>query len=389
MKPTALLVNTSRAELIEPGALVAALHEGRPGKAAVDVFEHEPLTDPDDAVARLPNALCTPHLGYVERDNYEFAYGNAFDQIAAFARGSPDQRSQPRCAETGCTAMNLELDGKVVLITGGSKGIGLACARAFGREGARVAIVSRSEENLDAAKAALGVPTACRQRASPPICRTGVRRRKWSRRSRSRSGPIAVLVNSAGGARRVPPGELTPDKWRAAMDAKFFTYMNVMDYVLPRMVARRAGAIVNIVGTGGKIASPMHLPGGAANAALMLASAGLAAAWGSAGVRVNVINPAATMTERLQMSLEVGIASMTGKPPEELLRLNQQRIPAAALRKAGRGGRRRAFPRQRKILLRDRSFADDGRRSHATGRLAGPTARTSDGRKECSLGTSS
>lgn len=89
MKPTALLVNTSRAELIEPGALVAALKNGRPGKAAVDVFEREPLTNPDDGLLRLPNALCTPHLGYVERNNYEFAYGNAFDQIVAFAEGSP------------------------------------------------------------------------------------------------------------------------------------------------------------------------------------------------------------------------------------------------------------------------------------------------------------
>lgn len=89
MKPTALLVNTSRAELIKPGALVAALREGRPGKAAVDVFEREPLTDPDDPLLSLPNALCTPHLGYVERDNYEFAFGNAFDQILAFANGTP------------------------------------------------------------------------------------------------------------------------------------------------------------------------------------------------------------------------------------------------------------------------------------------------------------
>jgi D-3-phosphoglycerate dehydrogenase / 2-oxoglutarate reductase len=89
MKPTAMLVNTSRAELIQPGALVAALQSGRPGKAAVDVFEHEPLTNPDAPLLRLPNALCTPHLGYVERDNYEFGYGNAFDQILAFARGAP------------------------------------------------------------------------------------------------------------------------------------------------------------------------------------------------------------------------------------------------------------------------------------------------------------
>ena len=89
MKPTALLVNTSRAELIEPGALVAALRSGRPGKAAIDVFDREPLTDASDPLLGLPNALCTPHLGYVERDNYEFAYGNAFDQIIAFAAGSP------------------------------------------------------------------------------------------------------------------------------------------------------------------------------------------------------------------------------------------------------------------------------------------------------------
>jgi D-3-phosphoglycerate dehydrogenase len=89
MKPTALLVNTSRAELIQPGALVAALRSGLPGKAALDVFEHEPLTDPADPLLQLPNALCTPHLGYVERDNYEFAYGNAFDQIVAFAKGTP------------------------------------------------------------------------------------------------------------------------------------------------------------------------------------------------------------------------------------------------------------------------------------------------------------
>lgn len=89
MKPTALLVNTSRAELIQPGALVAALKSGSPGKAAIDVFEREPLTDAADALLGLPNALCTPHLGYVERDNYEFAYGNAFDQIVAFAEGNP------------------------------------------------------------------------------------------------------------------------------------------------------------------------------------------------------------------------------------------------------------------------------------------------------------
>lgn len=89
MKPDALLVNTSRAELIEPGALVAALREGRPGRAAVDVYEQEPLP-PDDPLLALDNALCTPHLGYVERDAYEFGFGKVFDQILAYAAGRPE-----------------------------------------------------------------------------------------------------------------------------------------------------------------------------------------------------------------------------------------------------------------------------------------------------------
>jgi NAD(P)-dependent dehydrogenase (short-subunit alcohol dehydrogenase family) len=221
--------------------------------------------------------------------------------------------------------MNLELDGKVVLITGGSKGIGLACARAFGREGAHVAIVSRSSDNLCAARATLAAEGVDVTSIEADLS-DGAQAERAVIATEEQVGPVAVLINSAGGAVRVPPRELTPDKWRVAMDAKFFTYMNVMDFILPRMVSRRAGSIVNIIGTGGKIASPIHIPGGAANAALMLASAGLAAAWGHAGIRVNVINPGATMTDRVQMSLAAE-SRATGESPEELLRKNQQRIP--------------------------------------------------------------
>jgi len=89
MKPTALLVNTSRAPLIAPEALVEALRAGRPGMAAVDVFEHEPLLDPRDPLLSLPNALCTPHIGYVTRDEYEVQFADIFDQIAAYAAGTP------------------------------------------------------------------------------------------------------------------------------------------------------------------------------------------------------------------------------------------------------------------------------------------------------------
>ena len=88
MKPTALLVNTSRAELIEPGALVRALRAGRPGFAAVDVYENEPVLGGADALLHLPNALCTPHIGYVERDNYERYFGMSFDHIVQYAAGT-------------------------------------------------------------------------------------------------------------------------------------------------------------------------------------------------------------------------------------------------------------------------------------------------------------
>jgi D-3-phosphoglycerate dehydrogenase len=89
MKPTALFVNTSRAGLVEPGALVAALRSGRPGMAAVDVYETEPLRDPLDPLLALPNIVCTPHIGYVTREEYELQFTDVFDQILAYAEGRP------------------------------------------------------------------------------------------------------------------------------------------------------------------------------------------------------------------------------------------------------------------------------------------------------------
>ena len=89
MKPTALLVNTSRAPLITPGALVAALKAGRPGMAAVDVYENEPLLDTRDPLLSMDNVVCTPHIGYVTRDEYEVQFADIFDQIVAYAAGKP------------------------------------------------------------------------------------------------------------------------------------------------------------------------------------------------------------------------------------------------------------------------------------------------------------
>jgi D-3-phosphoglycerate dehydrogenase len=89
MEPTALLVNTSRAELIEPGALVSALRSGRPGMAALDVFEQEPLRDQAHPLLAMDNVLCTPHIGYVTREEWELQFADVFDQINAFADGAP------------------------------------------------------------------------------------------------------------------------------------------------------------------------------------------------------------------------------------------------------------------------------------------------------------
>ena len=89
MKPSAILVNTSRAPLIEPGALVAALRAGRPGCAAVDVFEDEPVRDPDLPLLQFEQVVATPHIGYVTREEYETQFSDIFDQILAFAAGRP------------------------------------------------------------------------------------------------------------------------------------------------------------------------------------------------------------------------------------------------------------------------------------------------------------
>lgn len=95
MKPTALLVNTSRAGLVEPGALERALRAGRPGMAALDVFEHEPVTDPDHPLLQMNNVVCTPHIGYVTVDEWEIQFADVFDQINAFAEGAPKNVVNP------------------------------------------------------------------------------------------------------------------------------------------------------------------------------------------------------------------------------------------------------------------------------------------------------
>jgi NAD(P)-dependent dehydrogenase (short-subunit alcohol dehydrogenase family) len=217
--------------------------------------------------------------------------------------------------------MDLGLDGKTVLVTGGSKGIGLACARAFLAEGARVAIVSRSKANVDEACSELKQSLGLVADLSDAGQALGI-----VERVTSEIGPIDILVNSAGAAKRTPPDELGPAAYRAAMDAKYFSYVNVIDPVVKQMAGRGTGVIVNIIGNGGKVASSIHIAGGAANAALMLVTAGLAHAYADKKIRIVGINPALTDTERVSEGLRAD-ARHSGISEEEARQKSIARIP--------------------------------------------------------------
>jgi NAD(P)-dependent dehydrogenase (short-subunit alcohol dehydrogenase family) len=221
--------------------------------------------------------------------------------------------------------MNLELEGRNVLITGGSKGIGLACAKAFLAEAANVAVTSRSERNLADARAMLNKLVTIGADLSDAAAAQAM-----VDRAEQQLGPIDILVNCAGSAQRTVPDALTPAVWRAAMDAKYFTYINVIDPMVKRMAARAQGVIVNIVGQGGKVASPTHLPGGAANAALMLVTVGLAHVYAAKGVRVLAINPGMTNTSRVAEGMKAE-AALRGLSEAEALRQSVGRVAIGRL----------------------------------------------------------
>jgi NAD(P)-dependent dehydrogenase (short-subunit alcohol dehydrogenase family) len=221
--------------------------------------------------------------------------------------------------------MRLDLENKIAVITGGSKGIGLACAQLFQAEGARVVICSRSRSNLDAALSILPGATAIAADLSDEAGASAA-----VNRIEQEVGPIDILVNCAGAAKRRPAAELTPADWRDAMDAKFFSYINITDPVIKHMSARRSGVIVNVIGSGGKVATPTHLAGGAANSALMLATVGLANAYADQGVRVIGINPGRTETDRVAEGLKAE-ARLAGTSVEEALAGALKLIPIARM----------------------------------------------------------
>lgn len=224
--------------------------------------------------------------------------------------------------------MELGLRGRHVLITGGTRGIGLACARLYLQEGARVTLAARTETSRDAALAVLeGAGQVAIHLAD---LTDAVAARRMVEAVEAQQGPVDVLVNCAGAAARRPFAELDPDAWRAAMDAKFHPYIHVIDPLVKRMADRGQGAIVNVIGMGGKFPRPIHLAGGSANAALMLATAGLAVAYAPQGIRVNAVNPSLTVTERLREGLKAE-ARQRGISEEEALRQASSSMPLRRL----------------------------------------------------------
>ena len=206
--------------------------------------------------------------------------------------------------------MDLHLRDKHILITGASKGIGLACAQAFLAEGASVSLVARNPQTLAQAQALLAQsaePARIHTHAAD-LCDAAAALAALDA-AEAALGPVHVLVNSAGAAQRTPAAELTPAAWHAAMQAKYFSYIHMIDPTIKRMAQRGKGNIVNVVGNGGKVASPIHLPGGAANAALMLASAAVPITPPAPGLCINTTGcpssrEAASANERKMGSIE-------------------------------------------------------------------------------------
>jgi 3-oxoacyl-[acyl-carrier protein] reductase len=187
--------------------------------------------------------------------------------------------------------MNLELGGKSVLVTGGSKGIGLACARVFAAEGCRVHIASRNKETLETAaksiKGEIHVHVA--------DLRDGAALRKLAKDC----ADVDILVNNAGD---IPGGTIEAideAKWRHAWELKVFGYVNLTRELFTRMKARKSGVIVNVIGMAGEKPSFEYICGSMANAGLGAFTKGIGSGSSAFGVRVLGVHPPATRTDRI------------------------------------------------------------------------------------------
>ena len=219
--------------------------------------------------------------------------------------------------------MKLYLEEKHVLISGGSRGIGYACARAFLEEGSIVTILARNSVTLNDAVQSLsdkfpgqihGLIVDVSDSVSVARCFSLL--------------PLLpdILVNCAGSANRSPTHQLSTIHWQQAMKDKLTTYLNTMELFLKLSVARGNGTIVNVIGIGGKIPAKNHVPGCAMNAALMSATVAFASESAKLGIRVNGVNPALTYTDKAKQFFQFE-ADSTGKPITEIYDTELEKFP--------------------------------------------------------------
>jgi NAD(P)-dependent dehydrogenase (short-subunit alcohol dehydrogenase family) len=206
--------------------------------------------------------------------------------------------------------MDLQLSDKIVLITGGSKGLGRAMAERFASEGCHLHLVARTQATLDEAANAL------RQRYRIKISTLAIdlAQRGAAQRVAQACGDVDILVNNAGD---VPSGSLETldeDRWRAGWDTKVFNYINLSREYFARMKARKSGVIVNLTGIGGDLLDPSYLAGGVGNAAMAAFTKSLGSNSHKVGARVVGVNPGACATERYERLARAKAQERYGDP---------------------------------------------------------------------------
>ena len=213
--------------------------------------------------------------------------------------------------------MDLNLESKVALVTGANRGLGAACAQLLAAEGARLYLTARDATALEAtaeeirATTGADVATVAQDLTEPGGAD------KVATAALDAYGVIDILVNSAGAARGGVFWEITDEVWEESLALKFFATVRMIRAVLPTMRDRKYGRIVTIVGNGGCQPGPRALPGGAANAALLAVTSGLAREIAAEGIFINAVNPGPTMTDRWS-KLFADRSSQSGRPVKEL-----------------------------------------------------------------------
>ena len=222
--------------------------------------------------------------------------------------------------------MDLGLKDKVVILSGGSMGIGFACARAFAREGAKVAMAARGEERLRQAADRIREESGADVLAvSADMTKTDDVSR-FVRAAHARFGCIDVLLNIAGAAPGGTLEDLTDESWQAGLDLKFFGYMRMLREVLPIMVRQGGGRVVNVIGNDGNKPYWGEIVPGAANAAGHNLTQALAEQYGKHNILINAVNPGPVATERWD-TLEKAMARDKGLTQQQVHDLTLRSLP--------------------------------------------------------------